>query len=111
MNWGRQGIPFNILKPRSIFESCFTENINILKLTSQMGKLRHTEMKFITHPFLANKKMQFLFTENLYFFSFLGHEILSLAFHRLISRITACWECCCLYSDMNVKHIYKSPSP
>jgi len=71
------------------------KNINILKLILQMGKLRHKEMEKFTQPFLAedclfSNQMQVpLFPENNFFFSLLGHRILSLAFHSLISRITA----------------------
>lgn len=47
---GEEYLSLTILKSRSILESYFIKNINILKLISQMGKLRHNEMK----RFLAN---------------------------------------------------------
>lgn len=44
-----------ILKPRIISESYFIKNINILKLTSLMGKLRQKKVEWLAQPLLVDK--------------------------------------------------------
>lgn len=64
---GKESFSLTILKSRSILKSYFIKNINILKLISQTGKLRHKEIILpnLSQQIYFQIKCKFLYSQKI----------------------------------------------